>query len=50
MVRAGAFYARRQQPSFFPEIPVVFPVDSAQRHDQVPLLLSPVGFSSYRGN
>lgn len=48
--RTGEFYARRQQPSFFPEIPVVFRVDSAQQHYHVPLLLSPFGFSTYRGN
>ncbi|NCT85322.1 MAG: hydroxyisourate hydrolase [Comamonadaceae bacterium] len=48
--RTGEFYARQQQPSFFPEIPVVFRVDSAKQHYHVPLLLSPFGFSTYRGN
>lgn len=48
--RTGDFYARQHQPSFFPEIPVVFRVDSAQQHYHVPLLLSPYGFSTYRGN
>lgn len=48
--RTGEFYARQQQRSFFPEIPVVFRVDSAQQHYHVPLLLSPFGFSTYRGN
>ncbi|MCZ8077086.1 MAG: hydroxyisourate hydrolase [Paucibacter sp.] len=48
--RTGEFYARQQQASFFPEIPVVIRVDSAQQHYHVPLLLSPYGFSSYRGN
>lgn len=48
--RTGEFYARQRQPSFFPEIPVVFRVDSAQQHYHVPLLLSPFGFSTYRGN
>lgn len=48
--RTGEFYARKQQPSFFPEIPVVFRVDSAKQHYHVPLLLSPFGFSTYRGN
>ncbi|ALT75927.1 hydroxyisourate hydrolase [Paucibacter sp. KCTC 42545] len=48
--RTGEFYARQKQPSFFPEIPVVFRVESAKQHYHVPLLLSPFGFSTYRGN
>lgn len=48
--RTGEFYARQQQASFFPEIPVVIRVDSAKQHYHVPLLLSPFGFSTYRGN
>jgi 5-hydroxyisourate hydrolase len=48
--RTGEFYARQQQASFFPEIPVVVRVDSAKQHYHVPLLLSPFGFSTYRGN
>ncbi|NOK13729.1 hydroxyisourate hydrolase [Corallococcus exercitus] len=48
--RTGEFYARKNQSTFFPEIPVVFRVDSASQHYHVPLLLSPFGFSTYRGN
>ncbi|HEX5749586.1 MAG TPA: hydroxyisourate hydrolase [Archangium sp.] len=48
--RTGEFYARQNQTTFFPEIPVVFRVDSARQHYHVPLLLSPFGFSTYRGN
>ena len=48
--RTGEFYARQKQATFFPEIPVVFHVDNAQQHYHVPLLLSPFGFSTYRGN
>lgn len=48
--RTGEFYAGRQQASFFPEIPVVFRIEDAQQHYHVPLLLSPFGFSTYRGN
>lgn len=48
--RTGEFYASRQQASFFPEIPVVFRIEDAQQHYHVPLLLSPFGFSTYRGN
>ncbi|MBB3193306.1 hydroxyisourate hydrolase [Roseateles terrae] len=48
--RTGEFYARQRLSSFFPEIPVVFHVESAQQHYHVPLLLSQYGFSTYRGN
>lgn len=48
--KTGAYYAQQQQPSFFPEVPVVFRVDASQAHYHIPLLLSPFGYSTYRGN
>ncbi len=48
--RTGEFYASQKQSTFFPEIPVVFRVESAKQHYHVPLLLSPFGYSTYRGN
>ncbi|WP_434778740.1 hydroxyisourate hydrolase [Neisseria sp. Ec49-e6-T10] len=36
--------------TFFPEIPVVFNVDGKLPHYHIPLLISPYGFSTYRGN
>lgn len=35
---------------FFPEVSVVFRVDRADRHHHVPLLLSPFGYTTYRGS
>ena len=35
---------------FFPEATIVFTVDGEQRHYHVPLLLSPFGYSTYRGS
>jgi 5-hydroxyisourate hydrolase len=35
---------------FFPEVSVVFGTDPAQDHYHVPLLLSPYGYSVYRGS
>ncbi|HUE96770.1 MAG TPA: hydroxyisourate hydrolase [Longimicrobiaceae bacterium] len=35
---------------FYPEIAVVFRVDDPTQHYHVPLLLSPFGFSTYRGS
>lgn len=36
--------------TFFPEIPVIFKVDGTLSHYHIPLLLSPFGYSTYRGN
>lgn len=46
----GEHYARKGQPSFFPRIPVEFRMDAAAGHYHIPLLLSPFGYSTYRGN
>ncbi|MEJ1267669.1 hydroxyisourate hydrolase [Pantoea ananatis] len=35
---------------FFPEIPVIFHMESSEPHYHIPLLLSPYGYSTYRGN
>ena len=35
---------------FYPEVTVVFDVKDAAAHYHVPLLLSPFGFSTYRGS
>ena len=47
---AGAYFTARDEPSFYDEIAVRFVVtDPAGRH-HVPLLLSPFGYSTYRGS
>jgi 5-hydroxyisourate hydrolase len=46
----GEHYARLKQDTFFPRIPVEFRVGPAGQHYHVPLLLSPFGYSTYRGN
>lgn len=46
-------YSRAQQPAqlpFFPEVIVTFTVADRDRHYHVPLLLSPFGYSTYRGS
>jgi 5-hydroxyisourate hydrolase len=35
---------------FFPEVAIVFVVSDAAQHYHVPLLLSPFGYSTYRGS
>jgi len=46
----GEHYARQGQSTFFPLIPVEFKVDKTDQHYHIPLLLSPFGYSTYRGN
>lgn len=48
--KTGEHYAQLKQTTFFPQIPVEFHVDKAGQHYHIPLLLSPFGFSTYRGN
>lgn len=45
----GAYFARREVESFYPEVVVTFVV-TEERHYHVPLLLSPFAFSTYRGS
>jgi len=39
-----------QQSQFFPEVIIEFRVDDPEQHYHVPLLLSPYGYSTYRGS
>jgi 5-hydroxyisourate hydrolase len=36
--------------TFFPEVSIVFQVENPGTHHHVPLLLSPFGYSTYRGS
>jgi 5-hydroxyisourate hydrolase len=36
--------------AFFPEVSIIFRVDDPAQHYHVPLLLSPFGYSTYRGS
>jgi len=36
--------------TFFPEVSIVFAINDAAQHYHVPLLLSPFGYSTYRGS
>lgn len=48
--KTGEHYAKLKRETFFPEIPVHFYIKSSADHYHIPLLLSPFGFSTYRGN
>ena len=45
----GAYFRDRGEAAFYPEVAVVFTV-AADEHHHVPLLLSPFGYSTYRGS
>jgi hydroxyisourate hydrolase len=46
----AAYFATQDLISFFPEIAVDFEVWSVDEHFHIPLLLSPFGYSTYRGS
>jgi len=45
----GAYFASLGVETFYPRVVVEFAVQSGQTHYHVPLLLSPFGYSTYRG-
>jgi 5-hydroxyisourate hydrolase len=48
--QTGAYFARHGITGFFPVVEIQFSVDDGSQHYHVPLLLSPYGFSTYRGS
>jgi 5-hydroxyisourate hydrolase len=46
----GAYFDSRQVKSFYPQVSVVFRLENPGQHYHVPLLLSPFGYSTYRGS
>jgi 5-hydroxyisourate hydrolase len=51
-VRFGVadYFAARTKESFYPAITIRFTVTDPAEHYHVPLLLSPYGYSTYRGS
>ena len=45
-----AYFADRKVEALYPQISVVFTVRDAGEHHHIPLLLSPFGYSTYRGS
>ncbi|MGV2925354.1 hydroxyisourate hydrolase [Aeromonas hydrophila] len=48
--KTGDWFKQHKGATFFPEVPVIFEADGSVPHYHIPLLLSPYGFSTYRGN
>ena len=46
----GAYFQAQQQLGFFPVVEIQFTVADGAQHYHVPLLLSPYGYSTYRGS
>ncbi|HXW18541.1 MAG TPA: hydroxyisourate hydrolase [Candidatus Acidoferrales bacterium] len=46
----GAYFSSRELSSFYPSIEITFLVRDAAQHHHVPLLLSPHGYTTYRGS
>jgi 5-hydroxyisourate hydrolase len=45
-----AYFAARKIASLYPQVVIVFEVRDAEEHYHIPLLLSPFGYSTYRGS
>ncbi|WP_447648795.1 hydroxyisourate hydrolase [Pseudomonas abietaniphila] len=48
--KTGEYFKQASRETFFPEIPVIFEIKDSAQHYHIPLLLSPYGFSTYRGS
>ena len=46
----GAYFERSAVEHFHPRVEISFEVSDSTRHYHVPLLLSPFGYSTYRGS
>ena len=46
----GAYFQSHRTPSFHPYITVTFEVVDGEAHHHVPLLVSPFGYTTYRGS
>lgn len=46
----ASYFADQKLESFYPKVTIDFTVDAEQQHYHVPLLLSPFGYSTYRGS
>jgi hydroxyisourate hydrolase len=45
-----AYYSEQQKMTFFPEVSIQFEIRDETSHYHVPLLLSPYGYTTYRGS
>ena len=46
----GEYFKALNQTTFYPEVAVSFSIEGGSEHYHVPLLISPFGYSTYRGS
>jgi 5-hydroxyisourate hydrolase len=46
----GVYFKGQGAKTFFPQVEIIFEVEKTDEHYHVPLLLSPFGYSTYRGS
>jgi 5-hydroxyisourate hydrolase len=46
----AAYFAATQRASFYPRVEILFAVAAPSEHHHIPLLLSPYGYTTYRGS
>ena len=46
----GKYFSNQQAESFYPQVIIIFRLADTTQHYHVPLLLSPFGYSTYRGS
>ena len=46
----GAYFKQSKVDGFYPVVEVVFELKKPEEHHHIPLLLSPFGYSTYRGS
>jgi 5-hydroxyisourate hydrolase len=50
MFLVAEYFQEQKGKTFYSEIPVIFEVSDPNQHYHVPLLISPFGYSTYRGS
>ena len=48
--KVGAYHQKLEIKGFYPEVSILFDVQDPSSHYHVPLLISPFGYSTYRGS
>lgn len=46
----GTYFAARSEPCFYPRVQIEFHITAPDEHYHVPILLSPFGYTTYRGS
>jgi len=47
---SAEYFTKTNRPVFYPEVVVAFRIEAGDEHFHIPLLISPFGYSTYRGS